>query len=433
MLRSILPLTSIIGLRFLGLFIVLPVLSVYALNMQNSNQTLTGIAIGAYAFTQIFFQVPFGVISDKIGRKPAIIIGLLVFAAGSLICAFSSDIYSLILGRFLQGAGAVGAVVIAMISDVVAEEQRAKAMAFIGVSIGVSFSLSMFLGPLIGGKFGVDKLFLLTAFLAFFALILLKIIPNPPKIKHIKENASFFEIIKEKNLFIMNSSNFLQKAMMTMAFLIIPIQIIQNYEWSKQELWKVYLPAMVVGLLVMMPSAIIGEKKKKSKEILILGVFLFAISYLIMYFSGSIILFVVATMIFFTGFNIHEPIMQSMTSKFAKSSQKGTVLGIFNTSGYVGTFLGGAIGGYLLHHHGFAYITWGVFGVCILWIFLLVKLDNPAFNQILTLSLDQISNIEKLNNQNAIIDYYKNEQNNTLTIKYNSKLINQEKIQLLVG
>ncbi len=166
MIKSILPLSSIIALRFFGLFLVLPVLSVYAINLQGATTTLVGIVIGGYALTQMLFQIPFGVMSDKLGRKGTIITGLLLFAIGSIFCAIADDILMLMVGRFLQGAGAIGAVVTAMISDLVKEEQRPKAMAIMGMAIGVSFAASMIIGPTVGSFAGVESLFYLTAFLA---------------------------------------------------------------------------------------------------------------------------------------------------------------------------------------------------------------------------------------------------------------------------
>ena len=185
MIKTVLPLSMIISMRFLGLFLVLPVISVYALQMENATTTLVGIVVGGYALTQMIFQVPFGFMSDKFGRKGTIIVGLLIFALGSIICAISNDIYTLLFGRFLQGAGAIGAVVTAMIGDLVIEEKRAKAMALMGGSIAMSFALAMVLGPTIGAWAGVSTLFWFTTFLALISIvILITKVPNPPKIVH---------------------------------------------------------------------------------------------------------------------------------------------------------------------------------------------------------------------------------------------------------
>ena len=185
MIKSVLPLSLIIALRFFGLFLVLPVISVYALSLEGATPTLVGIVIGGYALTQMLFQIPFGIMSDKFSRKGTIVFGLIIFAIGSLICALSTDIYTLIFGRFLQGAGSIGAVVTAMISDLVKEEQRPKAMALMGSFIGLAFALSMIAGPTIGAFAGVEWLFYITLFLALISIFLLiKKFPNPPHITH---------------------------------------------------------------------------------------------------------------------------------------------------------------------------------------------------------------------------------------------------------
>lgn len=268
MIKSILPLSLIISFRFFGLFIVLPVLSVYAINLYGATTTLVGIVIGGYALTQMIFQVPFGVMSDKLGRKGTIITGLLLFAIGSIFCAIANDILMLMVGRFLQGAGAIGAVVTAMISDLVKEEQRPKAMATMGMFIGMSFAASMILGPTISSFAGVPTLFYLTAVIALVSIVVLvKMVPNPPKITHTyKQKMIVSDVLLNPNLIKMNITNFLQKGLMTFAFMIIPMVLINNYEWQMSDLWKVYLPAMIFGFLAMAPAAILAEKKVNLKR-----------------------------------------------------------------------------------------------------------------------------------------------------------------------
>ncbi|NPA03723.1 MAG: MFS transporter, partial [Epsilonproteobacteria bacterium] len=201
--KKVLPLSLIVGLRFFGLFIVLSVLSQYALSLPGGNAFLAGVAVGGYAFTQALLQVPFGVLSDKIGRKKAILIGLLLFALGSVVAAVANDIYTLLIGRFLQGAGAIGSVVTAMIADYVREDERAHAMAVMGMVIALSFAVAMIVGPIVGGIYSVRTLFWLTAFLALLALAILFIaVPEPPKIVHhySEEEAKIKHVFKDKDL-----------------------------------------------------------------------------------------------------------------------------------------------------------------------------------------------------------------------------------------
>ncbi len=433
MFKTLLPLNLIISLRFLGLFIVLPVLSVYALHLEGSSELLVGITIGGYAATQMLLQIPFGIMSDKFGRKITIFIGLVIFFVGSLICGFADNIYTLMIGRFLQGAAAIGAVGTAMISDMVKEESRGHAMAMMGGVIAASFAISMMAGSLIGGYFGVDKLFFITAALSLFSMILLYTkVPNPPKIVHhygADEN-DLRDILKDASLMKMNITNMLQKGMMTLAFMVIPIMMLQQFGYAKKDLWMVYLPAMVCGVIAMGPSAIMGEKKHKAKEMLMIGIALFAISYTIMGYAHSAAWFIVGVVIFFIGFNMHEPLMQSLASKYAKIHQKGAALGVFNTFGYAGTFVGGVFGGFFLEHFGIMEIAWVIFIACILWLVLIATLKNPSINKNLYLPFDSIdmARIAHLHHVKGVIEWYRNESEHLLIIKYDSQATDKETI-----
>jgi len=430
MIKSVMPLSFIIALRFFGLFIVLPVLSVYALSLEGANATLVGIVVGGYALTQVIFQVPFGIMSDKLGRKGTIITGLLIVSIGCLFCAIASDIFTLMLGRLLQGAGAIGAVVTAMISDLVKEEQRSKAMAMMGMFIGLSFAVAMLAGPLIGGFVGVEILFLITMFLNLISIyILVKKVPDAPVITHTyNDKLKLSDILKNTNINRMNITNFLQKALMTFAFLVIPIILTQTYNWQKSELWYVYVPAMIFGLLVMAPAAIIAEKKGKFREILALGILLFTISYLVIGFSNSALVFAIGVVIFFIGFNMHEPIMQSLTSKFAKVHQRGSVLGIFNSFGYLGTFVGGLLGGIMLDSIDLSTFSIIISIICILWAILILTMPNPSKTKSLYLSLDEykLENSGKLNENGNIQEWYINNTEKIIAIKYDENITSQE-------
>lgn len=432
MIKSILPLSSIIALRFFGLFIVLPVLSVYAINLHGATTTLVGIVVGGYALTQMIFQVPFGIMSDKLGRKGTIITGLLLFAIGSIFCAIADDILTLMLGRFLQGAGAIGAVVTAMISDLVKEEQRPKAMAVMGMAIGVSFAASMILGPTIGSLAGVETLFYLTALIALGSIvILLRGVPNPPRITHSYNGKSkLADVLGNANLIKMNITNFLQKGLMTFAFMIIPMILIKNYEWQMAELWKVYLPAMILGFLAMAPAAILAEKKGKFKEILMIGIVLFAVSYLIIGLSSSALFFVIGVVIFFIGFNMHEPIMQSLATKFAKVHQRGLVLGVFNSFGYFGTFLGGLLGGIFFERVTLSSLVIVIAIVCIIWIILILTMPNPSKKKLAYIPLGDLNEEQtsKIDSLSGVDEWYINNTENLIIVKYNDEKLQEDTI-----
>ncbi|MDR1615095.1 MAG: MFS transporter [Campylobacteraceae bacterium] len=430
MLKTIFPISVIIALRFLGLFIVLPVLSLYALRLDGANEILVGATIGVYAISQMIMQIPFGALSDKIGRKEALYAGTVIFMAGSLICAYANSIYLLFIGRFIQGMGAVGAVGTALISDLVKEEMRARAMAFMGAVIALSFAFSMTLGPLVGGYFGVDKLFLFTAFLAFLSLFLLFAIKNPPHIKSFakEKKVGYIKLLTDENLYRMNITNFLQKTLMTMAFVSIPIIMTQQFFWDEKELWHIYLPAMIFGLLAMIPSVIIGEKMKKSKEMLLAGILFFVASYSLMGYAKNEWFFIAGVILFFTGFNIHEPLMQSLASKYAKVKNRGATLGVFNFFGYLGTFCGGIVGGIFLKYYEMEQIFWILFFICTVWFILILTLKNPAFFQNVYIPLLEVRQnyIQYLENIEGIKEWYIS--GDMLIVKFDAKMVNREGI-----
>lgn len=425
MFKKVLPLSSIIFLRFLGLFLVLPVLSVYALDLDGATPFLVGVVVGGYALTQAAFQLPFGTISDKIGRKPTILFGLIIFFIGSLICAFSTDIYTLMLGRFLQGAGAIGSVATAMVSDLVEEEVRGKAMAIMGGFIAIAFAVAMGLGPVLASNFGIDTIFLITSGLVILSIIILFTkVPTPPKIRHVHHNSTkTIDILKDNNLLNMIVINTLQKGLMTAAFVIIPIILTQEqygFNWAKSELWMAYLPAMVAGFLAMAPAAIFGEKKNIPKEIFLLSIVFFLASFLIMGFTDSSLVFVVGIVFFFVGFNMMEPLVQSMISKFAKVHQKGAALGISNTGAYLATFLGGTFAGLYLDGSNRETLAIVLCVIITLWlIWTALKLQNPLRHSHLYINLDEVD-LEKLEarENDNIAEWYINETENLAVIKY---------------
>lgn len=433
MIKKIAALCAIMWFRFLGLFIVLPVLSLYALEMSHANHMLVGLVVGGYALTQILFQTPLGYLSDKIGRKKTLIFGLIIFLIGSVICAYSNNIYILLLGRFLQGSGAISAVAIAMISDIVDEKNRSKAMAFIGISIGISFAISMTLGPFISSYFHIKGLFILVSIFCVISLILVVFfVPNPPQIKHENEDINYMKILKDKNLVILNITNFLQKSFMTLAFFLIPILSVKQYHWEKSELWKIYAPSMILAILAMGFSSVLGEKKQKSKEVLMLGILLFAISYMMFAFVVKIEFFVIGVCIFFIGFSIHEPLMQSLASKYSKSNQRGTTLGIFNSCGNLGTLTGALVGGVMMEHFSILHIGILVFVLCFIWVFLVLKLDNYKFFKIDYFKDTNLKDVKSLNQLEGIYEYYYIEEKQSLAVKYNIKKLSKEEISIFL-
>jgi len=443
MFKQILPLSSIIGLRFFGLFIVLPVLSIYALDMKGATPFLAGVVVGGYALTQAIFQVPFGMLSDKLGRKPTLLIGLLIFIVGSIICALSSDIYTLIVGRFLQGAGAIGSVVTAMIADLVKEEQRAHAMAIMGGTIAMSFAAAMIIAPIVGGNWGVDKLFWLTAILSIMAIgILFTAVPKPPNIIHSysEEESKMLTVFNDKALVRMYITFLFHSSIMTMAFFIIPMVMTQSIEdggfgWAKAELWKVYLPAMIFGLLAMGPAAVFGEKYGKGKEIFMISVASIFLGFLAMGFSTIPWLFIVGVILFFIGFNMFEPLLQSFVSKFAKVHQKGAALGVANTFAYIGIFFGGLLAGFIMNHYDRETLTIIVAILATLWFIWVATMPSPnnRGNVYLPLDIFDRTKVAALTNHPAIVESYVNETENVAVVKYEKDMIDEDEVRGLLS
>lgn len=437
MFKTVMPLSAILSLRFFGLFLVLPVLSVYGLTLSGATPLLIGITVGGYALTQAIFQLPFGIMSDKIGRKPTILIGLVIFLVGSIICAVSNDIYTLMFGRFLQGAGAIGAVIPAMISDLVNEESRGKAMALMGGTIAISFAAAMGLGPVIAAQYGLSSLFWITAILSILSMIVLFTkVPTPPRIRHIYHSTTNTrDILKDPNLLNMVIINGMQKGLMTVAFVLIPVLLIgtdtiKGFDWLAADLWKVYVPALLAGLVAMGPAAVFGEKYNKPKQIFLISIVLFIVAFTLMGFATQSWQFVLGVVSFFIAFNMMEPLVQSMISKFAKVHQRGAALGIANGFAYLMTFIGGIVAGLALQYSNKETLAISLVIVSTLWLLWTMKLTNPLRFSHLYISIDHVD-MEKLNSleHEHIAEWYINETENLVVVKYRKDMMEEEAIK----
>ncbi len=432
--KRVMPLSLIVGLRFLGLFIVLSVISQYVLQMPGGTPLLAGIALGGYALTQAFLQVPFGTMSDKFGRRKTIFIGLLIFALGSVIAALADNAYMLILGRLLQGAGAIGSVVTAMISDQVREDERAHAMAIMGMVIAMSFAISMIFGPIIAGVLSVSAIFWMTASMSLLAIVILyTAVPEPPRITHLysQEEAKIKHVFKDKDLVKMYITFLFHSSTMAMAFFMIPIIMREQFDMSTLEFWKVYLPAVIFGILAMAPAAIFGEKYGKGKEVFLVSIVCIALSFILMGFSSSVVVFAIGAILFFIGFNMFEPLLQSFVSKFAKVHQKGAALGVANTFAYIGIFVGGVVAGALYGSFGKEGVSIFVIVATILWFLWILKMRNPALRATLFLDFDEYDKerLSQLKEIEGLNDYYINTTEQIIVIKYDSAITDEQKLQ----
>lgn len=433
-IKKVWHLSLIIGLRFLGLFIVMSVLSAYALHLEGATPTLIGLAVGGYAFTQAALQVPFGVLSDKIGRKKAILIGLLIFAFGSVLAGVADNIYALLIGRFLQGAGAIGAVVIAMISDHVKEEERAHAMAIMGMVIALAFTFAMIFGPIVGGLAGVPVLFYLTAAMALLSILLLfTIVPDSPKITHHfdEEEAKVSSVFKDADLKRMYVTFLFHSSTMAVAFFLIPMVLKNSFHLPLDQFWKVYLPAVVFGIIAMGPAAVFGEKYNRGKEIFLISIATIALGFILMGFSSVLWLFGVGVTLFFIGFNMFEPLLQSFVSKFAKAHQKGAALGVANTFAYIGMGVGATLAGKVFEISSAAGVAVVVLVVSLFWAIWIAGMRNPGLRATLYLNkeLFDFAKLSELKAKDGITDTYINETEGVLVIKYDKEKLEEDELR----
>jgi len=396
-------LSLIMAIRFLGLFIVLPLLAVYALHLQGANDTTIGIALGAYALSQMFLQVWFGKFSDKYGRKHIIAFGLVILALGSIVCAVSDNIYTLIFGRLLQGAGAIGGVVLAYLNDLATEESRGKIFARMGQFIALSFAIAMVAGPILGAKYGVPFLFDITAILALLAIVLLYLkVPTAPKVEHFEEEVKISEVFKNKELLKIYFSGFMQKGMMTIIFMITPLIFVNELHWEKMELWKVYVPALVFGIFAMPFGAIMAEKKNKAKLVFILSA---------VFMTSSVLAFlakfyITGVILFFIGFNMLEPVLQSFTGKIARIHEKATAMSLGNSIQYAGIFLGGLVAGLIKQYYGYSALFYLILAIGFIWIATLFTMRNFAGFEIEEFKEFDDNLIEKLKNDENVHDLF---------------------------
>ncbi|MFA5960066.1 MAG: MFS transporter [Tatlockia sp.] len=358
-LKNVIPIAAIFSFRMLGLFMLIPVFTVYANTLQGATPALMGIALGSYGLSQGILQIPFGMLSDRFGRKPIISIGLILFVLGSLLGAFSHSIYTMILARTLQGTGAIGSVLIALLADLTPDNQRTKAMAVIGMTIGLSFSLAMVLSPLLSSYYGLAGIFYFTAFLAFLGLLLLHLVIPTPKREYFHQDSSaslplFKTVLANRHLQRLNIGIFLQHFILTATFYVIPILLQQQMKQAHlSSQWHFYLPLMLVSFVCMIPFIIIAEKKHHMKGVFILSLLLTSLAQLGLAFSHPHWLALCLLMFgYFVAFNILEALLPSLISKQAGPARKGTAMGIYSSSQFLGIFVGGALAGVLYQFAG---------------------------------------------------------------------------------
>lgn len=406
--RASFGLAGIYGLRMLGLFIILPVFALYAEHLPGGeSHFLMGVALGAYGLTQAILQIPAGWMSDRYGRKPVIYGSLLLFALGSFVAAFADDIYWVIIGRVIQGTGALNAAVMALTADLTREEVRTKAMAMIGITIGITFSISLVLSPLLNSVIGVPGLFALTGILALLALPVVKLMIPDPTITRFHSDTEanskrFGEVLRNRELLRLDFGIFTLHAILMSVFMQVPF-VLKNDGLDVSDHWQIYLPVMLLAFFLMVPPIIIAEKKAKMKQVFMASVALAMCGQaLLMVAQDSLWGIAIALLVFFTAFNVLEATLPSMISKIAPIAAKGTAMGVYSSVQFLGAFFGAAAGGALMQFVGGNAVFVFSIAMLLLWLLVASGMQPPAAVSTKMYHLDELSDAEALQLQQQL-------------------------------
>ncbi|GDX06144.1 MFS transporter [Buttiauxella sp. A111] len=441
-LRATWGLGSVFSLRMLGMFMVLPVLTTYGMALQGASEALIGLAIGIYGLAQAIFQIPFGLLSDRIGRKPLIVGGLLIFVLGSVIAALSTSIWGVILGRALQGSGAIAAAVMALLSDLTREQNRTKAMAFIGVSFGVTFAIAMVLGPIITHSLGLNALFWMIAILASCGiLITLWVVPNTKS--HVLNRESgmvkgcFSKVLAEPKLLKLNFGIMCLHIMLMSTFVALPGQL-EQAGFPASEHWKVYLCTMLISFVSVVPFIIYAEVKRRMKRVFVGCVALLLIAEIVLWGSGPHFWeLVLGVQLFFLAFNLMEAILPSLISKESPAGYKGTAMGIYSTSQFLGVAIGGSFGGWIdgLFDSQTVFLAGAL--LAMVWLLVSSTMTEPPYVASLRIELpedvaDDETLKQRLLTQAGVSEVNIITQERSAYVKIDSKLTNRFEIEQLV-
>jgi len=383
--QATLSLAAIFALRMLGLFMILPVFAIYADDLKGVTPLLIGVAIGAYGLTQALLQIPFGLLSDRFGRKPIITIGLLLFAIGSVVAALSDSIYGVIIGRALQGSGAVAAAVMALVADLTREERRTQAMATIGITIGLAFSLSLILGPVVAGWVGLSGIFWLTALLALVGIAVLQLlVPQPAECRVHREAeaipSQLAAALCNPELLRLDFGILLLHTILTALFVAMPLALRDHAGLAGEHHWLLYLSVMLLAFGAMVPFIIQAEKHRRMKQVFLgaiatIAISLFALSRL----HDDWLVIASLLFIFFTAFNLLEASLPSLVSKVSPAESRGSSMGVYSTAQFLGAFIGGVAGGWAYSRFGVVGTFSLAGGMALLWLLIAAGMAPPRY------------------------------------------------------
>jgi len=376
-LKAVLSLAAVYGIRMLGLFLILPVFALYAKQLPDYTPFMVGLAIGSYGLAQALLQIPLGILSDRIGRKPVIICGLFTYAIGGVIAALSGTLYGIIIGRTIQGCGAFAGPIMALTADLIREEVRLQAMAIIGISIGAAFMISILSAPTLEYWIGVPGIFWLTTILALCGIGMIKfLVPQPEAIKN-QQNietifAQFISALRNFELLRTYLGIFALQMLITSLFLAVPLKL-KELGLSGPQHWQVYVPVLLMSVIGIIPLIFLSKRGSYLKGTMLGGIFTLAAAELIIFVWGNnLINLLIALFLYFTSFNLLEAVLPSLVAKLAPSSAKGTAMGIFSSAQFLGAFCGGILGGLAHQSLGLNAVFLVDSSVAVLWFFVVL-------------------------------------------------------------
>ena len=369
--RATAALASVYMARMYGLFILLPILAVAAEKMPQASPLLVGIALGIYGLPQIFLHVVFGQWSDRIGRKPVILFGVLLFILGSIVAANADTIAGIIVGRFLQGCGAIGAVVMAFASDLIRAEHRSKVFALLGLSIGISFLLAFLTGPLFYEAWNLSGVFVISALFALLSgLLVLFLLPSPSSQPQTlaPQQIGFLATLCNQSLLRLNVGAFVLHFVLVANFLVLPGLIEHYLGMEIGAHWKVYVPVLIVSFFLMLPFLLIAERWQKLKLVMFAMVAVLIVSQWLMQMPSNATQLILSIVLFFIAFHYLEANMPSLVSRICPPSAKGVSLGVFMQSQFLGTVMGGVAGGLMIQMWGTAAVFFFTMALAVIWL-----------------------------------------------------------------
>jgi len=437
-------LASIYALRMLGLFMILPVLSLFAQQLEGATPALIGLAMSIYGLPQVLLQVPFGLLSDRIGRKKVIIFGLVLFFIGSVIAALSTTIYGMLIGRALQGAGAISAAIMALVADLTQEVHRTKAMASIGASIGASFGIGIIAGPLVSNYGGVHTVFWVTAFLTVLAILtIIYIVPNPQQTKLHRDTefvpGQMTQALKNPELLRLDYGIFVLHMILMAVFVVVP-SLMRSAGLIAGNEWQVYLPVFVGSMVIAVPFVIVAEKLRKMKQVFIGAIGTIMVAALgLSIFHENLVGIIACLGIFFCGFNLLEATLPSLVSKTAPGDLKGTAMGAYSSCQFMGLFMGGVVGGWFNGQYGVTAVFLFCAAVALSWLVLSLSMQQPRYLANMLISLQSISLVEadkfvaEMLGITGVAEATLRYEDGVVYLKVDNKQLNKERLQALIN